>query len=280
MPAAFSQSFTGSILGVVSDTSGAVVPGASVTAVNAGTGERRSVQTTPVGQYTISALPPGNYSLEVGVQGFRKFMRAGLRVDVLQNVRVDVVLEPGALSEAIAITGESPLLETTNASLGQVIDNVRIVELPLNGRNALSLVSLTTGVQPGRAGSFCGQPVTENPYAQGNYSVNSGLQSQSETLVDGVPNNVFLWNAPAFIPSVEAVQEFKVQSSGFSAEFGHTGGGLVNLTTRSGTNVYHGSLFEFLRNDLLDANTFFNNRGGGKKPPFTYNQFGGICLPG
>jgi len=174
-PAAFCQSFTGSILGVVTDTSGAVIPGASATAVNAGTGERRTVQTTAVGQYTISALPPGGYSLEVEVQGFRKFKREGLRVDVLQNVRVDVVMETGAVTEVVTITGESPLLETTNAAVGQVIDNARIVDLPLNGRNTLSLVSLTAGVVPGRAGQFGGQPVNENVYAQGNYSVNSGI---------------------------------------------------------------------------------------------------------
>ncbi|MBI1749926.1 MAG: TonB-dependent receptor, partial [Acidobacteria bacterium] len=272
--ALWGQSFTGSLLGVISDTTGAVIPGAAVVVVSRENGERRTAQSTPVGQFSVTALPPGSYDLEVEAQGFRRFRRENLRVQVLQDVRVDVVLEPGTLTETVTITGETPLLETTNASVGQVIENARIVDLPLNGRNTLSLVSLTAGVQPGRAGQFGGQPVNENVYAQGNYAINSGLQSQSEALVDGVPNNVFLWNAPAFVPSVAAVQEFKVQTSTFSAEFGHTGGGIVNLTTKSGTNEFHGSVFEFLRNDNFDANNFFNNRSGGKKPAFTYNQFG------
>lgn len=269
------QSFTGSILGMVTDSTGSVMPGVTVTAINPETGEKRTVTTTQAGQYTISALPPGAYELTVEVQGFRGFRRENLRVDVLQNLRIDVMLEPGAVTETITVRAESPLLEASNAAVGQVIDNVRIVDLPLNGRNVLALVDLTTGVQPGTAGNFGGQPVNENVYAQGTYSVNSGLQSQSEALLDGVPNNVFLWNAPAFVPSVDAVQEFRVQTSSFSAEFGHTGGGIVNLTTKSGTNTYHGTAYEFFRTESLDANNFFNNRSGSPKPPFTLNQFGG-----
>ncbi len=280
-----SQSFTGSVVGVVMDSSGAVIPRAALTITHRETGERRAVRTTDVGQYSIPALPPGTYELKVQVPGFKQYVRDDVRVDVLQSVRIDVTLEPGSAREVVSVTAESPLLDTTDASVGQVVDNRKIVNLPLNGRNPMALVELTTGVVPGDSSTFGGQPVLQNVYAQGNFSVNSGLQSQSESLVDGVPNNVFLWNAPASVPSVEAIEEFKVQTNNFSAEFGHTGGGIVNITTKSGGNQFHGSAFEFLRNSALDANNFFNNRSGQNKPPFTYSQFGAstggpVKLPG
>lgn len=279
------QSFTGSVVGVVMDSSGAVIPRATLTVTHRETSEARTVLTTGRGEYSIPALPPGTYELKAQAPGFKQYVRDDVRVGVLQSVRIDVTLEPGSVAEVVSVTAESPLLDTTDASLGQVVDNRKIINLPLNGRNPMALVAMTTGVVPGDSSTFGGQPVLQNVYAQGNFSVNSGLQSQSESLVDGVPNNVFLWNAPAFVPSVEAIEEFKVQTNNFSAEFGHTGGGIVNITTKSGSNRFHGSAFEFLRNSALDANNFFNNRSGQNKPPFTYNQFGAsiggpVKLPG
>jgi len=270
--AAFSQTFTGSIVGVVSDSSGASVPRATVSARNQSTAETRSAQASEIGQYVLSALPPGVYDLTAGFTGFKQYRRESIRVDVLQNVRIDVTLEPGSITETISVAAESPLLETENAALGQVIDNRRLVDLPLNGRNTMALLVTTTGISSGPG--FGGQPVLDNVYAPGNFAVNSGLQTQSETLLDGVPNNVFLWSVPAFVPSVDAVQEFKVQTNNFAAEFGHTSGGIVNLTTKPGTNRFTGSVYEFLRNGVFDANTFFANRSGQARPAFTYNQFG------
>ena len=273
--AIFAQTFTGSIRGSVTDPSGAVVAGALVQAMNTGTGETRSSRTSDVGQYLITSLPPGEYRVVVEFVGFKKFERSPIRVDVLQDVRVDIPIEPGSVTEEIKVSAESPLLETASASLGQVIDNRKIVDLPLNGRNPFALVALTPGVTTGSADAFGGQPVIQNVYAQGDFTVNSGLQSQSESLIDGIPNNSFLWNSPVLVPSVAAVAEFKVQTNNFSAEFGHTGGGIINLITRSGGNQFHATLFEFFRNNNLDANTFFNNRSGQSVPPYTFNQFGG-----
>lgn len=269
------QSFTGSILGLVSDSTGAIMPLVTVTATNRDTGERRAVLTSEAGQYNVSALSPGNYTVEAEAKGFKKYKRENIRVDTLLNVRADIRLVPGDVTEVLSVTAETPLLESANASVGQVVENKNIIELPLIGRNTITLVALTTGVQPAVTTAFGNQPVLSNPYDHGAFSLNSGVQMGSEFLLDGVPNNAFLWNAPAFVPSVDAVQEFKVQGSGLSAEFGHSGGGVVNLTTKSGTNSFHGTLFHFLRNDKLDANNFFNNRNGLPKPSLKTNEFGG-----
>lgn len=269
------QSFTGSILGLVSDSTGAIMPGIPVTAINQNTGERRGAVSTEAGQYNISALSPGNYTVEAEASGFKKHKRENVRVDTLLNVRADIRLEPGEVTEVVSVTAETPLLEAANASVGQVVENKNIVDLPLIGRNTITLVALTTGVQPAVVTQFGDQPVLTGPYNHGAFSLNSGIQMGSEFLLDGVPNNAFLWNAPAFVPSVDAVQEFKVQGSGLSAEFGHSGGGIVNLTTKSGTNRFHGTLFHFLRNDKLDANNFFNNSSGLPKPSLKTNEFGG-----
>jgi hypothetical protein len=268
------QTFTGSILGNITDISGAAIARASVTATNSATGELRKALSASAGQYSIPSLAPGEYQISVELPGFKRFERSPIRVDVLQDVRVDVALEPGDVKQSVEVRGESPLLETVTSALGQVVDNRKIVDLPLNGRNITSLVALTPGVVPGTSDTFGSAPVTQNPYGQGNFTVNSGIQTQSESLVDGIPNNVSLWNSPAFVPSVDAVSEFKVQTSNFSAEFGHTGAGIVNVITRSGTNAFHLTLFEFFRNNNLDANNFFNNASGQRVPAYTFNQFG------
>jgi len=268
------QAITGSILGVVTDNSGAVVPGATITVVNAGTGESRTAQSSTSGEYLVPSLPPGEYRIVVEFKGFKRFERSPIRVDVLQDVRVDVGLTPGDVKEEVQVTGETPLLETASDALGGVVDNRKIIDLPLSGRDVMALVALTPGVVPGAPDVFGGTQVLQNVYAPGNFSVNSGLQTQSESLIDGIPDNVFLWNAPAFVPSVDAVAEFKVQTNNFSAEFGHTGGGIVNIITKSGSNTFHVTLFEFFRNNRLDANNFFNNGNGQPIPAYTYNQYG------
>src|SRR5579871_256985 len=227
------QAITGSLLGVVTDASGAVISGATITAINNGTGESRMAISSTAGEYSIPSLPPGEYRIAVEFPGFKKFERSPILVDVLQAVRVDVPLTPGDVKESVQVTGETPLLETASAALGGVVDNRKIIDLPLIGRDVMALVGLTPGVSPGTPDVFGGTQVLQNVYAPGNFSVNSGLQTQSETLIDGIPDNVFLWNAPGFVPSVDAVSEFKIQTNNFSAEFGHTGGGIVNIITKS-----------------------------------------------
>lgn len=267
------QSFSGSITGVVEDSTGAVVPQAAVSLTNVNTNERRRQVTGEAGTYTFPLLPPGTYQLEVELAGFKRFVRPGIVVEVQQRVTINVQLEVGEITESVQVTAETPQLQPTTSSLGQVVDNRKILDLPLVGRNTLSLIGLTAGAQP--VGQFGGIPSRTNAYNQGFFSTSGSQVLTNETLMDGVPANAALFNSPAYVPVVDAVQEFKVQTSNFSAEFGRTGGGVVNIVTKSGDNQLRGSLYEFFRSDKMDANDWFNNRAGQPKPHNVFNQFGG-----
>src|SRR5271165_2549231 len=161
------QTFTGSIIGTVTDTSGAAIAGATVTAVNDATGESRTAQSSQVGEYSAPSLPPGDYRITVQFKGFKRFERTPIRVDVLQNVRVDIALEPGNVQETVEVTGQTSPLETASGALGEVIDNRQVVDLPLNGRDVMALVALTPGVTPGASANFGGVQVLQNVYAPG-----------------------------------------------------------------------------------------------------------------
>lgn len=266
------QSFTGTVSGTVKDSTGAVVPNATIALINEATNERRTRVTGEGGEFTLALIPPGNYRIEVEASGFKKYIRTGFKLDVQQNAVVEPTLELGNLSEAIQVTAEAPLIQAASSSLGQVVENKQIMDLPLVGRNTLSLIGLTAGAQP--IGQFGGIPARTNAYNQGFFSTSGSQVLTNETLIDGVPANGALFNAPAFVPVVDAVQEFKVQTNTFSAEFGRTGGGVVNMVTKSGTNQLHGTLYEFFRNNHLDANNWFSNRSGTPRPLSTTNQFG------
>lgn len=268
----WAQSFTGTISGTVQDSSGAVVPGADLVLINANTNERRTQQANPDGSYVFALIPPGAYRLEGEAPGFKKLIRSNLIVEVNQSLRIDVTLEVGTATESVQVIAETPLLQPNTSSLGQVVDNRKIVEFPLAGRNSFALISLTAGAQP--LGEFGNLPARANAYAAGYFSMNGSQPLSNETLIDGVPANAATTNAPGLTPSVDAIQEFKVQSGNFTAEFGRTGGGVVNLIFKSGTNQFHGTLYEFLRNSALDANNFFNNRAGRRKARNVLNQFG------
>ncbi len=270
--AALAQSFTGAIAGTARDASGASVPEVKITLVNINTGEKRMAETSAEGNYTLPALPPGTYRLEAERAGFKKFVRPNIVVQVNQQISIDLALEIGDLTQSVEVTAETPLLQAATSSLGQVVDNRRILELPLVGRNTLALIGLTAGAQP--VGQFGGVASRTNAYNQGFFSTSGSQVLTNETLVDGVPANAALFNAPAYVPVVDAVQEFKVQTNNFSAEFGRTGGGVVNIVMRSGDNQLRGSLYEFFRNDKLDSNHWFNNRAGRPKPHNSFNQFG------
>ncbi len=268
----WAQSFTGTISGTVQDASGAVVPAASLALINTNTNERRAQPGNQDGSYLFALIPPGRYRLEAEASGFKKLVRSNLVVEVNQSLRIDVALEVGNAAESIQVTAETPLLQPNTSSLGQVVDNRKIVEFPLAGRNAFALISLTAGAQP--LGEFGNLPARANAYAAGYFSMNGSQPLSNETLIDGVPANAATTNAPGLTPSVDAIQEFKVQSGNFTAEFGRTGGGVVNLVFKSGTNQLHGTMYEFLRNSALDSNNFFNNRGGRRKARNALNQFG------
>ncbi len=263
------QTSTGTITGIVEDASGAIVPRAGVSIRHAATGEERSTVTTASGDFNVPFLQPGDYSVNVSAGGFRAKTVTGITLRVDQTINLKVTLEVGSSTETVEVTSSAPLVDSATSSLGQVIENRQILNLPLNGRNPFALGLLSGNTTPlfGIGSNL--------PFIAG-----GGRFSANEVTLDGVDNNTVSnagaigRNGIAFTPSVDAVQEFKVKTSTFSAEFGHAAGAVVNATIKSGSNAYHGVLFEFLRNNALDANNFFTNAAGQPRAPFHQNQFG------
>lgn len=277
----YAQTFTGAVSGTARDSSGAALPAVQLTLINVGTGEKRTESTNADGGYVFPSVPPGRYRLEAEHQNFKKLVRTGVVVEVGQTSVIDLALAVGEVVETVEVSEATPLIQPATSSLGQVVDNRKILELPLVGRNTLGLVALTAGTVP--MGNFGGIPARGNAYQQGFFSTSGSQVLTTEALIDGVPVNGAVFVAPAYVPVVDAVQEFKVQTSNVPAEFGRTGGGVVNVVTKSGGNQLHGSVYEFLRNDHLDANDFFN--AGRPKPHNPFNQFGAsaggpITIPG
>jgi outer membrane receptor protein involved in Fe transport len=272
---AMGQSFYGSLLSVVKDSQGGAIPGATVVLTNQGTSERKEAVSTEDGSARFTNLVPGSYRLEVELPGFQRYSREGIDVNVQTAPRIDVTLQVGSLEETIQVTGEAPLLQTQNASVGSVVGSRAVQELPLNGRNVLNLIAVapTVVAQGGSEGSLTGK----NVFAAGNYQIGGGTANQSASFYDGVPlQDTAYGNIVVLTPSPEAVEEFRVQTNNSSAEFGRFTGGVVNMASRSGTNAYHGTLFEYHRNKALNSNTFFGKRAGLDKPPFVQNNFGGV----
>ncbi len=267
------QTFYGSMIGLVSDPSGAAVPQASVTLTNLGTGERRTMQTDEFGNYQFVNLVPAQYKLEVEKAGFRRFTREPIVVEVQAAVRIDVGMLVGDVNQVVEVTAQTPLLQTESTSLGQVVESRKVLESPLNGRNIYALVALVPGVVPG--GQSGTTPTGTNPFAWGNYQIGGGQSNEHVTYLDGAPVNVSYINLTSLVPTQDAIQEFRVQTNNMGPEFGRTAGGAISLATRSGTNNFHGTAYEFLRNKVLNANTFFNNGAGVARPAFTQNQYGG-----
>src|SRR4051794_4463908 len=267
------QTFYGSILGRVNDASGGVIPNATVNSTNNGTGERRTVTADTDGNYRFVNLVPGNYKMDIEVAGFKHYTRDQITVEVESAVRADVAMQVGEVTQQMEVTSEAPLLQTENASLSQVVAGRAVQELPLNGRNVLNLVNYVPGVVP--QGSSEGSLTGKNVFAAGNYQIGGGTANQSATLFDGVAVNVAYGNMVALVPSQDIVSEFRVQTNNNSAEYGRFSGGVINIASKSGSNDFHGSAYEFFRNKVLNAGTFFANATGQGKPAFNQNQFGG-----
>ena len=264
----------GTITGAGKDATGAVVPGATVTVVNKGTNATRTTSSNEVGLYDFPALPPGLYTVKTELDGFKTTSR-DLELQVQQTARVDFTLELGTISEMATVTGVSPLVETSNATVGTVIENRRIVELPLNGRNYLDLVKLSPNVSAefadaGQAGARQGGTRSNQQL-----SISGQRREFNYYTLDGVDNTDVNFNTYIFLPSVDALEEFKVQTGVYSAEFGREAS-QVNVVTKSGTNNLHGTLFEFIRNDALDARpySFTASQAAAPKAPFNWNQYG------
>jgi hypothetical protein len=268
--AAFAQTPTGQINGTVYDASSASVPAAVIRVTNSEKGTERVTSSNEAGAYAVPALEPGLYHVSVEKQGFRGANRNAIELHVNSNLRLDFTLEPGSVTESVLVESSAPLLQTTEASLGAVVENKKIVDLPLNGRNPFGLIYLVPG-----AVQYQQQNLPGNNIPLSNFSINGGPAMFNEVLLDGIPNTSPQFNQYAVIPSIDAVQEFKVQTNNMSAEFGRTSGGVINVSMRSGTNHFHGVLYEFFRNNVLDSNHWFNNANGTRRAPFRFNQFGG-----
>src|SRR5215813_4286236 len=274
-PFVFAQQETATITGEVRDANGSVVPKATITVTNVETNLSIKSETNDQGVFTVPSLKPGQYSITVEKTGFKKTVRSGVTLQVNQVAPLDVVMQVGELNTVVEIVEATTLLETQTSSRGSVIDQKKIVDLPLNGRDYNQLALLSPGVLPGT-------PRLASVNFKGVLNVNGNRTFNNVFLLDGVDNisysNSFRGeNVQLVQPSIEALQEFKIQTNAYSAEFGRSSGAVVNATIKSGTNNIHGSLYEFLRNDHLDANNFFSNALGAPKPVRKRNQYGGAA---
>jgi hypothetical protein len=272
-PAA-AQAVTGTILGTVRDSSGAALPGASITIVNTGTGFTRSVVSDSSGEYTAPLVPTGTYTVTAELSGFRKVSLSNIHVGVDQKIRTDLKLEIGQVTETVTIEAETPLIQTSSSELGVTLEGKTIESLPLNGRNFVNLTRTIPGIVRGNPGANIDGAGSLAWRASASFSANGQRPRDNNYMLDGVDNNETWLQTVVIFPSVDALDEFKMQTSTYSAEFGRSMGGVVNLQIKSGNNTFRGSVFEFARNDALDANNWFNNRAGRPKPDFSQHQFG------
>src|SRR6266699_284578 len=266
------QSTYGLITGAVTDPSGAAIADAQVALTNLGTAEKRTQSTGADGLYSFPNLFPGRYKIEVEKTGFKRFTRPEVVVEINQSARIDVTLQVGEVTQTVEVSGETPLIQSETSSLGQVVEARKTNELPLNGRNIFNLTTVAPSVVP--QGNSYGTPVGKNPFDFANFQVGGSFANQSAEYLDGQPLNIGYINLPLILPTQDSISEFKVQYNNLGPDWGKFSGGVINLSTKSGTNQWHGSAYEFLRNKVLNANEFFANKAGIKRPPFTQNQFG------
>ena len=265
------QVSTGTIVGVVQDNTGGVLSGSTVTVTHLATGQIRTTQTNDQGEFNAQFMPLGTYSVTVTAPGYQTKVLSGITLQVDQTANLTIKLEVGSVSQTVEVTSAAPLVDTTSSSLGQVIDNHEVLSMPLNGRNPFQL-----GLLVGNTAPVTGV-ATNLPFVGG-----GGQFSSNDVLLNGIDDNIFATagnvgrQGIAIFPSVDAVQEFKVMTNNFSAEYGHAAGFIVAASIKSGANQFHGTVFEFVRNNAFDANNYFSNRAGLPKTPFHQNQFGGV----
>src|SRR2546427_9915099 len=264
--------FRATVTGRVTDPGGLAVPGATVTAVNTRTAETATGFTTADGAYTVPFLKPGVYAVSAELTGFRKATQPNVQLEVGQTSTINFQLQLGALSEEVTVTGESPVLETSKADRGLVIDNERVTELPLNARNPFMLSYLSPCI------TYNGPAIYQRPFDNGaiaDWSINGGQNRNNEFLLDGAPNNSIQGgNNIAFVPPVDSVQEFKIITNSYDAQYGRTAGGVINVSLKSGTNALHGSVYEFARRKELDSSEYFFKVNNLDKPAHKLDQYG------
>ena len=270
----------GSVVGSVADASGATVSGATIKLTNLGTNETRTMQSSSAGTYSFPNLIAGMYRVEVETQGFKKFIQDNVEVQVDVATRVDAKLQVGNVTESVLVTTEAPPLQTDSASLGTTISQTEVESIPLSGRNVNNMLTLVPGVvaQGGTYGNAVSNQsggARTNAIGFGNYAIGGGFGNQSSFYIDGVASNAPAGNLNSLIPTQDMVQEFRVVTNNVGAEYGSYAGGIINLTTKSGTNRFHGTAYEYLRNKVLNANDYFSNQAGLARVPLIQNQFGG-----
>ena len=255
------------IVGTVTDSSGAVLTGVSVAARNVNTGETRQATSNDVGQFAMPNLQVGVYEVSAEKAGFQRKVIDQVTLEVLAVRTIDVMLSPGAVTEQVNVTAGATALQTTESSVSTLLETKVVNEIPLNGRNFLQLQLLSPGVTMGPPSTFTAVQIASQNIAigNGNVSVNGMRDVYNDYLLDGLSFKDWIHGTNGMNPSVDAIQEFRVQTSNYTAEFGANAGGLTNMVTKSGTNQFHGTLYEFLRNDLFDAANFFTDRAGEEK---------------
>ena len=269
----YAQEFRATVTGRVTDQSGGAVAGVPVQVQNIATNETANGVTDSQGNYTVPFLRPGSYAVRVEAPGFKKALRDGLTLQVGQTATINLSLEIGAITDQVTVTAETSMLETAKADRGQVIDEQGVREFPLNARNPFMLSQLSAGV------NYNSNIIYQRPFDNGaiaTWSINGSWNSNNEFLLDGAPNNAQAGgNNIALVPPVDSVQEFKIQTNSFDAQYGKTMGGIVNVSLKSGTNQLHGTLYEFARRNQWDANSFQNNSIGKDKVAHFLDQYGG-----
>jgi hypothetical protein len=273
---AHAQQQMASLTGQVTDSSAASVPGAQVTILDTERGTKIVVTSNENGEYIVPQIPPADhYMITVSKPGFKETVQRNVILQVAQSAKIDIVVAVGDVTETVNVSATPPQLETQTSSLGQVITGQTVEALPLNGRSTFRLIALTPGVtfQRSAFGQFGDVPV--NSTWDTNFSINGGRAQSNEILIDGVPSSAGFFDQITTLPIVDETQEFKVESNNLSAIYGRYSGGAINVSTKSGTNQFHGDVFEFIRNNAFDANEWFNKAAGGARNPFHMNQFGG-----
>ena len=268
------QVTTGDILGTVTDQTGAVVPNATVTATNTGTAQQRTAQTNNTGDYTFSLLPPGSYSIRITAPGFETFSVPSLNLTGGDRARANASLKTGEASTTVEVTSQSPLLQSDSSVLQDVIGQTAVQDLPLNGRNFVQLAQLTVGSNEGPPNGLTSGQRPDDRRQSSSISVNGQSEILNDELVDGMDNNERVIGTIGVRPSIEAIAELRVQTNDYTAEAGRTAGGVINVITKTGTNELHGSLYEYFRNDALDASAF-DFGANLPKTELRQNQYGG-----
>src|SRR5438094_2402777 len=269
----WAQALSGTIVGTVTDSSGAIVPGVSVTVTNEGTGFSRTVVANESGRYVAPSFPTGSITVTAEQPGFQKLVRKGIVLTAADTVTVDLQLQVGSVEQTLLVNEDAPLLQTESATVSALLNNRQILDLPLNGRSFTQLLTIQPGATAVAPNLATG--AAYNARANTSVSVNGSQTGNNSYLVDGMYNKGLWLNNLVIVPTIDAIQEVSVLASNFSAEDGDAAGSVTVVQSKSGTNAFHGSAYEFLRNDKLDANTFFNNRASVAKPPFRRNEFGG-----